>query len=230
VLGIRRRTTKSHRQLAKDELSESFDHLMQAATHLAGGVGKSVGPRVNTAREYMSPATGKMRNSATQGWEATIAALAPLAEAARDGARQAGGTARKAKAKNLKAIRKKENRMSRKRWPMLAGLLAAGTAVGAAGALVMRRRKRQQWEEYDPSRPMASSTDSTKSAVSRAADTVSTGAHTAATKVATTAQSMADKTSSAAESAKARVTSTQSDTTPTADLGRTSTTSYNSRT
>jgi hypothetical protein len=220
--------TKTHRQLAKDELSESFDHLMQAATHLAGGVGKSVGPKVNAARDYMSPATGKMRNSATHGWEATVAALAPLAEAARDGARQAGGTARKAKAKNLKAIRKKENRMSRKRWPMLAGLLAAGTAVGAAGALVMRRRKRQQWEEYDPSRPMASTTDSAKSAASRAADSVSTGAHTAAGKVASAAQSMADKTSSAADSAKARVTSAPSSETTTTD--RTSTPPYNSRT
>ncbi|MEJ3742447.1 hypothetical protein WEI85_04015 [Actinomycetes bacterium KLBMP 9797] len=48
------------------------------------------------------------------------------------------------------SLRKKEPRMSRKRWPMLAGLLAAGAALGAAGALVMRRRKQQQWQEYDP--------------------------------------------------------------------------------
>lgn len=114
-LGQRRRT---HGQIARAELGESFDHLRQAATHAATGMSETLGP---------------------------------LAAAAATNARHAGDTARRATAKNLKVMtRKKEPRMSRKRWPMMAGLLAAGAAVGAVGALVMRRRRRHEWEEYDP--------------------------------------------------------------------------------
>jgi len=231
VLGIRRRAARSRAQLAKHELNESFEHLMQAATYVAGGVGATVGPRMNAARDLMSPATGKMRNTASHSWESTIAALAPLAAAARDGAREAsktaGKTARKAKTKNVKAFGKKESNMSRKRWPMLAGLLAAGAAAGAAGALVMRRRKRQQWEEYAPSRSLESTTEATKGAVSRAADSASSAAGSAASKVSAAAETAADKASSAIDSAKSKASSA----TPQSDelVGRTSSHSYNNR-
>lgn len=123
-LGLRRRT---HGQIARAELGESFDHFRQAATHAATGMGET---------------------------------LEPLAAAAAANARQAGDAARRAKAKNLTAInKKKESRMSRKRWPMLAGLLAAGAAVGAVGALVMRRRRQHEWEEYDPTQALESPAD-----------------------------------------------------------------------
>lgn len=36
------------------------------------------------------------------------------------------------------------------RWPKLAGLLAVGALMGAVTAFVLRRRRQQQWEEYDP--------------------------------------------------------------------------------
>lgn len=36
----------------------------------------------------------------------------------------------------------------KRRWPVLAGLLAGGAAVGAAAAIVLRRRR--QWEGYEP--------------------------------------------------------------------------------
>ncbi|MFC0533003.1 hypothetical protein [Phytohabitans kaempferiae] len=99
----------------------------------------------------------RVKEGATHGWESTMAALAPLAAAAAEGAREAsrttkraGSKARQAGATKMRAVTpKRESQMSRKRWPMLAGLLAAGAAVGAAGALVMRRRKQQQWQEYD---------------------------------------------------------------------------------
>lgn len=168
MFGIARRKTRS--ELVKAELSESFDHLMQAATHAASGVGATVGPRVNAAMGYVSPATGKVKDAATSSWASTMAAVAPLALAAAEGARQAGGVARKAKSTNLKAMRKKESHMSRKRWPMLAGLLAGGTVVGAAGAMVMRRRKQQQWDEYDPGRALESTRDDAGSMMASVGD------------------------------------------------------------
>jgi hypothetical protein len=153
VLGMARRRTRS--QQVKAELGESFDHFMQAATHAAGGVGATMGPK---AADGMH----RVKESASHGWESTIAAFAPLAAAAAEGAREAGRTtkragrkARRTGATKMRAVSPtKESRMSRNRWPMLAGMLAAGAAVGAAGALVMRRRKQQQWQEYDPSHAM----------------------------------------------------------------------------
>ncbi|MDQ7911081.1 hypothetical protein RB614_41995 [Phytohabitans sp. ZYX-F-186] len=128
---------------------------MQAATHAAGGVGATMGPK---AADGMH----RVRQGAAHGWESTMATLAPLAAAAAEGAREAGRTtkragrnARPAGTTKMRAVTpKRESRMSRRRLPMLAGLLAAGAALGAVGALVMRRRKQQQWQEYDPSQAM----------------------------------------------------------------------------
>jgi hypothetical protein len=146
VFGMGRRDTRG--QLVKNELGESFDHFMQAATHAAGGVGATVGPRAAQGVDRVNGATA-------QGWESTLAAFAPLAAAAADGAREAGRTTSRAGRRTQRAVmRKKVPQMSGRRWPMLAGLLAAGATVGAAGALVMRRRKQQQWQEYDPSQPI----------------------------------------------------------------------------
>jgi hypothetical protein len=181
VFGFGRRKTRS--QLMRDELSEGFDHLMQAATHAAGGVGATVGPRVNAARDYVSPTTERVRGAASQGWGTTVTALAPLAVAARQGAAQAGATARNAKPKSLKAIRmkKKEPKMSRKRGAMLAVLLTAGAAAGAAGALVMRRRKQQRWEEYDPNQALESTNMRTQTVANSARSTFDSAVDSAAT-------------------------------------------------
>ncbi len=161
---------KTHTQLAKRELNQSLEHFMQAAAHAAKGTGATVGPKVNAARDRVSPAAGKMRNAATSGWGSTLAALAPLATAVTEGARRATSETNKAKAKNARALDKKikavdkkatkaaknaktARKQSGKGGSKLGTLLLAGAAVGA-GALVMRRRKQQQWDEYDPSRPM----------------------------------------------------------------------------
>ena len=145
---------KTRGELVKAELGESLDHLMQATTHAASGVGATVGPRVDAAREAVSPTAAKVRNSAANGWASMMSALAPLAIAAVDGARQAGTVARKARSHDMKAMRKKDSRRSGRRWPRLAGLLAAGAAVGAASAIAMRRRRQQEWDEYDPGRAL----------------------------------------------------------------------------
>ncbi|WP_204002804.1 hypothetical protein [Virgisporangium aurantiacum] len=81
---------------------------------------------------------------------ATAAAVLPLAIAV-------GRNARKGKAKVMR------EQQSTRRWPMvLGGLLAAGAAVGAAGAVIARRRaNRDQWEEYGSTRETGNSrTDS----------------------------------------------------------------------
>ncbi len=164
MFGKARRTT--HRQMASRELGESFEHFKQAAAHAARGTGATVGPKVNAARDRVSPAAGKVRDVAASGWGSTKkAALAPLI-AASEGAQEAGKATRKAKDKNLKALDKKARDLDKKaakamkkdqsggRSSKFGKLLIVGALVGAAGALVMRRRKQQQWDEYDPGRPV----------------------------------------------------------------------------
>lgn len=151
VFGLRRR--KAHRDLVRAELGESFDHFRQAASHAANGVGATVGPRMQAARSYAGPAAARAKRSAAKGWESTMVAVAPLAVAAVDGARQAGTVT--GKAKSMKAMRrnKKKSRPSG-RLSRVAGLAAAGAAVGAAGAYALRRRNQARWDEYDPAQAL----------------------------------------------------------------------------
>jgi hypothetical protein len=144
VRGLRGRPAKTHARLVREELSESFDHFVQAANHAAGGVNATVGPRMHAARERVTPATDKARTAAAAKLGATAAALAPLATAAKNSGRRAVGK------KPVKPAR---------RWPRIATLLAAGAAVGAAGAFILRRRRQQQWQEYDPARPVETTSD-----------------------------------------------------------------------
>jgi hypothetical protein len=159
VFGFGRR--KSHTQLVRAELGESFGHFMQAATHAAGGVGATVGPRVQVARGYLAPTAAKVRNTATNGWGSTMTAIAPLAVAALAGASQAGTVAGRTgsksittRSKNMKALSKRKKPKGRRRMSMLTGLLAAGAVAGAVGAIAMRRRNQEQWDAYDPARAM----------------------------------------------------------------------------
>jgi hypothetical protein len=143
VFGIGRR--KSRGQLAREELNESLNHLVQAATYAANGVGATVGPRVQAARSAVSPTAAAVRGRASSGWDSTMTTFAPLAGAALDGARQAGTVARKVKPKNVRLTKKQKPR----RGGLMTGLLVAGTVAGAAGAVAMRRRRQQQqWDEY----------------------------------------------------------------------------------
>lgn len=207
MFGSGRRKTRS--QLMRDELSEGFDHLMQAATYAAGGVGATVGPRVIMARGYMSPTAGKVMDAASQGWGTTVTTLAPLAAAARQGAVQAGMKARKARRRSMAIpMRKKGPNMSRRF--MLAGLLTAGAAAGAVGALVMRRRKQQRWEEYDPNQAMESTNmraqavaNSARSTFDSAVDSAATGAQ----RIAAGVDRATDKMTSGTEKAAGKASS-----------------------
>ncbi|WP_405101694.1 hypothetical protein [Micromonospora sp. NBC_01412] len=170
VFGIGRRKTQG--QLAKVELNQGIGHLRQAATHAAKGAGATVGPRVQAARGAVAPTALVVRDRASSGVASTVAALAPLALAVRNAQAEAAGKAvagkkaaagrqaalsKKVKAKNLKVTRKKQKKSSR---GMMAGLLAAGTVAGLAGAMAMRRRREQQeWTEYAPARTLEPARD-----------------------------------------------------------------------
>ncbi|GAA5189282.1 hypothetical protein GCM10023322_41820 [Rugosimonospora acidiphila] len=173
-----RRQTGNHGGMMRAELGEGIDHLRQAATHAAGGVGATVGPRLSSAMDLVGPGTERVRDVASQGWETTVAALAPLMDAARLGAIEAGSQtvrARKMMGSN------KRSRSSGKRTGMLIGLLVLGAAAGAVGAMAVRRRGRDHWEEYEAGgRGMAgdqaqSVLDSTRSAMDMAAGKASSG-------------------------------------------------------
>jgi type II secretory pathway pseudopilin PulG len=172
VFGIGRSKTRS--QLVRAELEEGLDHLKQAATHAAEGVGATVGPRVHAAREVVTPAASRARNAAAGG----IAVITPLAMAAAEGARQAGKQAgkssRRMKRKNAKALRRavgrEERGMSRNR--KLAGLLMIGVAAGAAGSMIMRRRRQreeEQWTTHESS-TARSATDAARQMTENAKD------------------------------------------------------------
>jgi len=191
-----RRQVKTHSQLMRDELSEGFGHLWQAAAHAAGGVGATVGPKWDSAKGHLPHRAGKMRDVAAHGLDSTMAAFAPLFEAARTGAMNATRKAQKAG----KKARKRESGMARKRTTILVGLLTAGAAAGAAGAIIARRRNRAKWEEYEAQGINAargyakSALDSTRNAADKGAQRVGQAADSAAE----TANLFAEQTKQAA--------------------------------
>jgi hypothetical protein len=131
VFRPKRGNEQTHGTLFRAELSESVDHALRAAGYAAGGVRAAIGPKV-------SPAAQRVRSTAASGWGSTRAAIAPLTEAAQYKLRNA----------------RTEEKVS-SRWPKLAGLLAVGALMGAVTAYVLRRRRLQQWEEYDPMEAVA---------------------------------------------------------------------------
>jgi len=164
---------KTHRRLMTEELAQSLDHFRMAAAHAADGTALALTPTVDAAKRSVKPGLRKARG-------ATVATIVPLALAARSSAisarDQAGAAARKARknaGKGKAKLMRKEP--SVKRWPMmLGGLVVAGTAIGAVGAIVARRRaNRTQWEEYGATRP--STTSRTDSMVDTAKSTVEAG-------------------------------------------------------
>jgi hypothetical protein len=104
---------------------------------------------------------------------------------------------RKSARKGKATLMREEPRM--RRWPMvLGGLLAAGAVVGAASAIISRRRaNRDQWEEYGSTRSTSGRTDAL---IESAKSTVDTGR---------------EKVQSLAESAKERAADMRSPSTST---------------
>ncbi len=211
-----RREARTHGQLMRAELGEGVDHFWQAATHAAGGVGATVGPRWTATRERVAPGVVRVRNSASHGWESTRSTLTPLIDAARTGSINAKASAKAtaARAKN-KTSKTRESRMSGKRTGLLVGLLAAGAAAGAAGAYVVRRRNRAKWEEYESQAIGAAkdgagaAADSAKSSLDGAAEQTANGAHAASARGADAldlsrakTEDLADKAAAAAKNSR----------------------------
>lgn len=113
-------------QQFREEMNESVNHAMRAAGHAAGGA--------RSARTQMAPRMQQARVMASQRWAAFNEAAATAAEqqrGRRNHRRRRGGS---------------RHRMSR-----MGGIAMSGALLGMAVAVAMRRR-RQQWEEYDPTR------------------------------------------------------------------------------
>jgi hypothetical protein len=163
----RKELARTQGQQFKDELGESYEHLRLAASHAAGG-----------AAEKLTPPYDRARYAANRGWITTKDAFAPLYEQIRSGA----ANARK---DYEPATMEKKNR-----WGALFGLLAAGAAVGAIGAVIVRRRKAAaQWDDYDPITAVDEMTTGEKSSTTQK---VTAGAASVADTVSAQAGKLAD--------------------------------------
>jgi hypothetical protein len=161
-----RREVKTHRRLMQEELGESLGHLRMAAAHAADGASGALAPRVENARNAVTPGLAKAGGAA-----GTILVIA------RDRSRRASKQAEKMGRKGKAKMMKNESRSSR-RWPMtLGGLLMAGAAIGAATALMRRRRANQTWDEYGSTR----TTSDTGSMLDAAKSTMDAGVDKAKT-------------------------------------------------
>jgi hypothetical protein len=147
-----------------DELTQSYGHLRTAAGHGVTG-----------AAEMITPTYDRAVVVARRGVGTTRQAFNPLYEQIREGA----ANARKGYVVTTKP--------TKNRWPMLIGLLAAGAAVGAAGAVMARRRRNaSEWDEYEPlagidtgygmTEPKGSATKKLTEGAASVADSVSSGA------------------------------------------------------
>jgi len=113
--------------------------------------------KTNVARGAVKPAAGRVTNAASSSWDSTLAAFAPLADAAKQGSARAAKLDSKKRSKKddkgpkiLSFTSTTTTETESSSHAGLYALLATGVAVGAAGALVARRRTRAKWAEYEP--------------------------------------------------------------------------------
>jgi len=135
-----------------------------AAAHAADGASGALAPRVDAARKAVKPQLRKAQDAALGGMEAVLVI-------ARDRSKQAGKQAGKMGRRGKAKMMRNHDRSSR-RWPMaIGGLLVAGAAVGAASAILRRRRNQQSWDEYGSTR----TTSDTGSVLDSAKSTMDAG-------------------------------------------------------
>ncbi len=157
----------------KSELGQSVDHFKRAASIAAQETSATVGPKFYAARDRVQPTAVKAKDAASSSWDSALATLTPLVTAATEKAQQVSRNTAKVSKKDAKASRKNARKNAKKlekranktlgrkqqsrSGAKLGGLLLAGAAVGAAGAYLVRKRRQQQWDEYDPT-PATSTT------------------------------------------------------------------------
>jgi hypothetical protein len=168
VFRMMRRRRRS--AMVKHELGQSVDHFKRAATLAAHETGATVGPKLTAARDRVQPAATKAKGAASNSWESAVATLAPLITAASENVRHAGEKTQNVSRKQAKASRKRAKKLEKRankalgreqtgrRTGKLFGLALVGAAIGAGAAYMARKRKAAQWDEYDPSAPIASAT------------------------------------------------------------------------
>jgi hypothetical protein len=89
-------------------------------------------------------------------------------------------------------MKEKETGMAGRRWPMMiGGLLATGAAIGAASALMRRRRSERTWDEYGSTLQTSDMIESTRYAMDAGTDKVDAGTD----KVSASAGATKDRTS-----------------------------------
>ena len=158
-----RRRSRSRRM--KNEFGQSVDHFKRAASIAAQETSATVGPKLQTAVDKMQPAATKAKDAASSGWDSALATLTPLVNSATDNVRSAGKMSRrqakkaaKQNKKYAKQLRNKvDKRSGKRRGSRLMGYALIGTAVGVGAAYLAKRRKANQWDEYDPATPIGSS-------------------------------------------------------------------------
>jgi len=166
VFATMRRKNRSAKM--KSELAQSVDHFKRAASLAAQETSATVGPKIYAARDRVQPTAVKAKDAASSSWDSALATLTPLVTAATEKTQRVSKSTAKASKKDAKKKAKKLDKsaaraLGRKRsnrGAKLGGLLIAGAAVGAAGAYVVRKRRQEQWDEYDPT-PVTSSTTQT---------------------------------------------------------------------
>jgi hypothetical protein len=176
----------------REELSQSFEHLRFAAAHAATGAANTIAPRFDAARAAVKPGLRKARGKTSDGVD-------PVFGAARSTTRQAKGLARKSTAR----VTKKESAMAGRRWPVvISGLVVAGAAAGAIGALVKRRRAQRSWDEYDSTRSttgnkamLDTAKTSMDAGISRVSSAASTAKDRASDLIGSTTTSSSERTS-----------------------------------
>jgi hypothetical protein len=164
---------KNRNAKMKNELSQSVDHFKRAASLAAQETSATVGPKFSAARDRVQPAAAKAKGAAAGGWGSAVATLGPLVAAASENVKktgkkaekankravQANKEAAKANKKNAKKLEKRANKAIGRKQGSTGGKLAklalAGAVVGAAGAYALRKRRSDQWDEYDPSGPVS---------------------------------------------------------------------------
>jgi hypothetical protein len=183
---FRRRQATMHSRLARNELEESLEHLRMAAAHATTGAAGYIAPKIDNARDAVSPSLKKAKGTAVDSWESVL-------DTAAKASRKTGKAGRKGKA----TLAKKTGSAPRRRWPVvLGGLLAVGAAIGAAGALVRRRAAHDSWSEY-----AGEVRDDARSAI----DTAKSGIETAKDKASTLAETAKDRATEAVGTAQAKL-------------------------
>jgi hypothetical protein len=206
VFTMMRRKRRS--AMMKRELGQSVDHFKRAATLAAQETSATVGPKFNAARDRVQPAASKAKDVASGGWGNAVATLAPLITAAGESVRLTGKNTEKVSKKQAKANKKNAKKLEKRankaigrkqtgrRGGKLFGLAVAGAAVGAGAAYFARKRKAAQWDEYDPSSPIVSTTTTTgaEDAAFEPADVSTTSTSTYVEPAATTSTTVTETT------------------------------------